>query len=210
MIARTLEYALSHQGEIAAALWQHLELSFSALGIAILICVPLGILTSHVRGVSSGISNTVNTLRVIPSLAVLFLIIPFFGLTFWAAVFALTLLALPPVLINTDAAFRTIDPFLMEAAVGMGMTPGQRLRRVEIPLALPTILSGIRTAGVEVIASATLAAFIGTGGLGIFITRGLALYDTAILLTGAIPIAALTLTFEGTLEGIEHFMRKGR
>lgn len=210
MIVRTLEYAVSHTDEIIAAFWQHLELSVTALGIAVLICVPIGVFTSHTRWGSAGISNTISALRVIPSLAVLFLIVPYFGLTFWAAVFALSLLALPPVLVNTDAAFRSIDPSILEAAVGMGMTPGQRLSRIEVPLALPAILAGIRTAGVEVIASATLAAFIGTGGLGIFITRGLALYDTAILLTGAVPIAALTLSFEGILEVIEHGLRRNR
>jgi osmoprotectant transport system permease protein len=112
---------------------------------------------------------------------------------------ALILLALPPVLINTDAAFRSQDAAVVEAARGMGMSAWQVLYRVEFPLALPVILTGIRTASVEVISSATLAAFVGSGGLGIYITRGFALYDFAILMVGAVPVALLTLLAETSL-----------
>jgi osmoprotectant transport system permease protein len=112
---------------------------------------------------------------------------------------ALTVLAMPPILINTDAAFRNLDPAVIEAAQGMGMTAGQVLRRIEFPLALPVILTGIRTAAVEIISSATLAAFVGSGGLGIYITRGFALYDYGILMLGAAPVALLTLIAETIL-----------
>src|SRR5690606_16684119 len=115
---------------------------------------------------------TSNALRVVPSLAILFLAIPYFGLSFTSASIALTILALPPVLINTDAAYRNISPAIKEAAFGMGMTPWQVLRHIETPLALPVIIAGIRIATTEVIASATLAAFIGIGGLGLFVVRG--------------------------------------
>jgi osmoprotectant transport system permease protein len=140
---------------------------------------------------------------VIPSLAVLFLAIPYFGLSFTAAAVALTLLALPPVLINTDAAYRTIDQAIREAARGMGMTANQILWRVETPLALPIMITGVRTAATEVIASATLAAFIGSGGLGLYVVRGFALFDSAILLVGAIPVALLTLGAEILLSGLQ-------
>ena len=110
---------------------------------------------------------------------------------------------MPPILINTDVAFRSIDPMILEAAQGMGMSPVQVLRSVEIPLALPVIIAGIKTATVEVISSATLAAFIGAGGLGSFIVLGFALYDNAILLVGAIPVALLALLAELGLSSLQ-------
>src|SRR4029450_12920040 len=125
------------------------------LGVGIAICVPLGIWTARSRIAAATIINLFNGLRVIPSLAVLFLAIPYFGLSFTSAALALTLLALPPVLINTDAAYRTIDSGVREAARGLGMNPTQMLWRVETPLALPVIVTGVRTATTEVIASAT-------------------------------------------------------
>lgn len=207
MLIRAYEYALAHQAELLDALLQHLALVAVALGIAILISVPLGIWTSRSKLVSQTVINLFNALRVIPSLAILFLAIPYFGLSFTSAAIALTILALPPVLLNTDAAFRTIDPAVLESAFGMGMTRRQVLTRIELPLALPVILTGIRIATVEVIASATLAAFIGSGGLGIYITRGFALYDTAILLVGAVPVAVLTLLAESLLDGLQHLLQ---
>ncbi len=196
-------YALSHSHELAGALGQHLMLVGVALGIAMVTCVPLGIWTSRSHTVSLVAINAFNALRVVPSLAVLFLAIPYLGLTFTAASAALTVLALPPVLINTDAAFRGIDHAVREAAFGMGMTSWQVLRRVEIPLALPVVVAGIRTATVEVIASATLAAFVGAGGLGLYVIRGFALYDNSILLVGAIPVALLALLAQVLMSALQ-------
>lgn len=196
---RALLYALSRQGEFWQAVSQHLLLTVSAVVIALIIALPLGIGTARSRWMSLTVINSVNALRVVPSLAVLFLVIPYFGLSATAAVVALTILAIPPILLNTDAAFRSLDPGLIEAARGMGMSPLQILTRVELPLALPVILTGMRTATVDVMASATLAAFVGSGGLGIYITRGFALYDYSILMVGAIPVALLTLGVEAAL-----------
>ncbi|MCA1669280.1 MAG: ABC transporter permease, partial [Thermomicrobia bacterium] len=173
-------YANDHRDELVAALQRHLLLVSIALGIGILVCVPLGTITARSRVASVTIINTFNALRVIPSLAILFLALPYFGLSLKSAVLALTILALPPILINTDAGFRNIDPAIRESAYGMGMSRREVLRRIEFPLAMPVIIAGIRTATVEVIASATLAAFIGGGGLGDFITLGFATYDNAI------------------------------
>ncbi len=195
-LARAFDYALTHRLELWGALGQHLLLVGIALGTGLLAGIPLGIFASRGQIFSSAVIHTVNALRVIPSLAILFLALPYFGLSLLSPLIALTVLALPPILLNTDVALRTIDPALREAGIGMGMSPGQLLRRVELPLALPVIVSGVRTATVEVIASATLAAFIGGGGLGIFITRGFALYDNAILLVGAAPVALLAITAE--------------
>jgi osmoprotectant transport system permease protein len=198
MIERTLAYAISHADELMMTLRQHLTFVVVALAFGVVVCLPLGIWTSHSRRKTlvSIVMNAFNGLRVVPSLAVLFLVIPYLGLSFSSSVVALTLLALSPILINTDAAFRTVDEAVRESARGMGMTRRQILWRVEIPLALPVILAGIRTAMVEVIASATLAAFIGGGGLGTFVVRGLAMYDSAILLVGAVPVALLALLAE--------------
>jgi osmoprotectant transport system permease protein len=196
ILLETYDYAAAHRAELGSALERHLLLVAIALGIGIAICVPLGVITARSRVAAFAFINGFNALRVIPSLAILFLALPYFGLTMTSAAIALTILALPPILINTDAAFRKIEPAIREAALGMGMSRGQALWRVEVPLALPVVIAGIRIAMVEVIASATLAAFIGGGGLGIYITRGFALYDNSILLVGAIPVALLAITAE--------------
>jgi osmoprotectant transport system permease protein len=203
-------YALERSDELIEALQRHLLLVGIALGIGVVICVPLGIITSRSRASALVFINGFNALRVIPSLVILFLAIPYFGLSFQSAAIALTILALPPILINTDAAFRSINPSIREAALGMGMTQWQVLRQIEIPLALPVVIAGIRTATVEVIASATLAAFIGGGGLGSFITRGFALYDNSILLVGAIPVALLALMAEIGMGWIQRVLQPPR
>jgi len=207
---KALSYALQDQARFRMALGTHLFLVAIAIAIGIVTCVPLGILTSRSRAASIGIINTVNTFRVIPSLAILFLMIPYFGLSRTSALIALTILALPPILINTDAAFRRIDPAIREAARGMGMSAAQSLRRVEFPLALPVMLAGIRIALTEVIASATLAAFIGAGGLGLYITLGFAQFDTPILLVGAIPVAFLALVAEVGMSALQRAVQPPR
>ncbi|MDQ6834315.1 MAG: ABC transporter permease [Chloroflexota bacterium] len=207
IVMQAYQYASNHRDEFVAAVERHLLLVGIALGIGILICVPLGTITARSRVASATVINGFNALRVIPSLAILFLALPYFGLTLKAAVLALTILALPPILINTDAAFRNIDPAIREAAYGMGMARREVLQRVEFPLAAPVIIAGIRTATVEVIASATLAAFIGGGGLGIYITRGFALYDNTILLVGAVPVAMLALIAEIGMSGLQRALQ---
>jgi osmoprotectant transport system permease protein len=206
-LAQAVEFAAGRQDQVLAALGRHLQLVAVALGIGLLIGVPLGLLTSRSRLAAVTFINGFNALRVIPSLAVLFLMLPYFGLSPVSAVIALIILALPPILINTDTAFRGIDPAIREAASGMGMSRGQILRRVEIPLALPVVVAGIRTAAVEVIASATLAAFIGGGGLGDFITLGFARFDPAILLVGAIPIAIMAVLAEVGIGAVQRALQ---
>ncbi len=192
----TLQYLLDHQGEFWLALRQHLTLSLAALAISVIFFIPVGIWIARRAGPAQVVINLFNGLRVLPSLAILFLALPFLGLGFLPALVALTVLAIPPVLVNTYTSLRGIDPAIVEAAYGMGMTYRQVLWQVELPIAAPVIIAGIRLAAVEVIASATLAAFIGGGGLGDFITRGFALYDTRIMLVGAVPVALLALLAE--------------
>ena len=196
-------YAISHLNDLFSALGGHLLLVAVPLGVSLLVGLPLGLLSARSKAASTLLINSFSALRVIPSLAILFLAIPYFGLSFQSAAIALTILAMPPILISTDVAFRSIEPAIREAAFGMGMTPGQVLRQVEIPLSLPVIIAGVKTATVEVIASATLAAFVGGGGLGTFITLGFSLYDNGILLVGAIPVAFLALLAEVSLNALQ-------
>ncbi|MEM9153981.1 MAG: ABC transporter permease [Cyanobacteria bacterium P01_F01_bin.33] len=190
------QFVATDPDRLWVALQQHLLLVGVPMAIGMAIALPLGWWSSRSPAAATLFINGFNALRVIPSLAVLFLAIPYLGLTFQAAVLALTLLVVPPMLIGTDVAFRSINPAVKEAAFGMGMTSWQVLRRVEIPLALPLAIAAIKTATVEAIASATLAAFIGAGGLGSFITLGFALFDISVLLVGAIPVALLALAAE--------------
>lgn len=203
IFSQAYKYTIIHFQDLLNALQQHLMLVAVPLLVGLVLGLPLGLWSARSRSASLVLINGFNALRVIPSLAILFLSIPYFGLSFQSAAIALTLLVMPPILISTDVAFRTIDPMIREAAYGMGMSASQVLRLVEVPLALPVIIAGIKTATVEVIASATLAAFIGAGGLGTFIVLGFSLYDSAILLVGAIPVALLALIAEITLSTVQ-------
>ena len=202
------QYYLQNQAFFWRAVQQHLQLSISALGISLVICLPLGIWISRRLMAAQVLINAVNSLRVLPSLAILFLAYPYLGLGFLPALAALTALAFPPILVNTYTGMRNVDPAVIETANGMGMTPLQTLYKVRLPLAFPTILAGVRIAAVEVIASATLATFIGGGGLGDFITRGFALLDARIMLVGAIPVALLALVVEVILGGLNNQFRR--
>ncbi|PSO62614.1 MAG: glycine/betaine ABC transporter [Cyanobacteria bacterium QH_2_48_84] len=201
------KYAVENSEELISALGEHLLLVAVPVGIGVLAGLPLGLVSSRSRSASTLLINGFNSFRVIPSLAVLFVTIPCLGLTFQAAAIALTILVMPPILISTDVAFRSINPAILEAAKGMGMAPGQILRKIEIPLAMPVIVAGIKTSTVEAIASATLAAFIGAGGLGSFIVLGFSLYDNAILLVGAIPVALLALIAEVSLSLLQRSLQ---
>ncbi|OXS55665.1 glycine/betaine ABC transporter [Cohnella sp. CIP 111063] len=174
----------------------HVWLSSFSMIAAMLICIPLGIWISRKLHIANYVINAVNIFRVIPSLAVLALMMPLLGVGFAPAAMALTLLAGPPILINTYVAFREINPAIKEAAKGMGMTPMQTILKVELPLALPVMLAGIRTASVEIIASATLAVLIGGGGLGSYIINGVSMMSKSYLLIGAIPVALLAILSE--------------
>lgn len=207
IFVKALEYAISNSDKLFLYLWQHLLLVVVPLLIGLGIGLPLGFLSSRSPTASALFINGFNALRVIPSLAILFISIPYFGLSFTSAAIALTLLVIPPILISTDVAFRSIEPAIQEAAKGMGMSAKQVLQQVEFPLALPVIISGIKTATVEVIASATLAAFIGAGGLGTFIVLGFSLYDNAILLVGALPVALLALLAEVGLGAVQRSLQ---
>jgi osmoprotectant transport system permease protein len=185
-----------------AHLRAHVVLCAGALGIALALGLPLGTLIARTRLVREPLLAAINTARVIPSLAVLMLMLPIFGVGTLPALVALAILAIPPIAVNTDLGLRGVPFALVDAARGLGMTARQVARRVEWPLAFPIAFAGIRTASVEVIASATLAAFIGGGGLGDYITSGLSTNDTQALLTGAISVAVLALLVDAVLAAI--------
>ncbi|MDR5684280.1 MAG: ABC transporter permease [Armatimonadota bacterium] len=207
MLEAAYRYALDNQAFFWEAVGTHVRLSGTALVIACGLCLPLGLYAARRRPLSAQILHLVNGLRVVPSLATLFLALPYLGLGFLPALVALTILACPPILANTEAGFRSVDRAVVEAARSMGMDGRQVLWRVEVPLALPVIVGGVRTAAVEVTASATLAAFIGGGGLGDFIYRGFALFDVSVMLVGAVPVAALTMLTEGTLAATQRWLQ---
>jgi osmoprotectant transport system permease protein len=206
LLGQTWAYIVENADRVQEALLVHLGLSLGALAIGMLIFIPLGVLSSLGGKLTAGIVGAVAAVRVIPSLAVILLLLPVFGLGWKPALVALTLLSGPPLVINTDIGLRGVDPATLEAATGLGLTAGQRFRRVKLPLALPGIVAGVRTAAIEVIGSATLAAFVGAGGLGTFITSGITLMDERMLLTGAILVTLLALATEGILARVERWI----
>ena len=187
------QFIVAHPDRFFAALTTHIALSVSALGFAIAIALPIGVLLADRHRAATVAITVANVGRTLPSLAVLALVMPILGTGFVPSLFALTLLALPPILINTFTALRQVDPDIVDAARGMGMTRAEIMRRVELPLAMPIIFAGIRTAAVQVVSGAVLAAYIGGGGLGDFITAGIAMMAMPQLLVGAIPATLLAI-----------------
>src|SRR5579862_1224815 len=185
---------------------EHLLLVVSALAAAVLLGVPLGIVLTRHPGARRWLLGFANIMQTIPSLALFgFLIpIPFIGgIGKRTVIIALVLYALLPILRNTFVGIMSVDAAVCESAVAMGMTSGQMLRQVQLPLAAPTILAGIRVATVTTIGTATIAAAIGGGGLGVFIFRGVASVDTAQILAGAVPAALIALAADGGLGWVE-------
>ena len=194
MVQATLSYLSQQSGEFFLALAQHVGISALSVLLAVCIGAPAGVLCARNRRVRSVVTGVFATLRVIPSLAVLFLCVVLLKVTgLIPAVLALAILALPPLLINTTIAFSTLPAAVIEAGVAMGMSPARVFWQVKVPLALPLIFTGLRTAVVEVIASATLAAYIGAGGLGTLIFTGFALMDNRLLVLGGLSVACLSL-----------------
>lgn len=184
----------------------HLKLTAIAMVFAILVAIPAGVLIYRVPALSRPVLYLSGLLQTIPSIALLAFMIPLFGIGVKAAIVALFLYALLPILRNTATGLFAVDPLLKKVATGMGLTTWQRLRHIEIPLAAPTILAGIKTATVINIGTATLAAFIGAGGLGVPIVTGIELNDSATILEGAIPAALLAIVAEFVFELMEKFL----
>jgi len=182
----------------------HLTLSASAMAVGAAIALPIGVAIGHTGRASFVVVALANIGRAVPSIAILGLAFPLtltlgLGFGFAPTVIALTALAIPPMVTNTFAALRGVDRDLLEAGRAMGMREGQLLRRVELPIALPLIVAGIRTSAVQVVATATLGAILSADSLGFFILKGIAVQDMAEVVAGALMVALLALATEGAL-----------
>ena len=208
MIQQITTYFSEHGAEWVQMVIDHLAISGMALAAALAIAVPLGILCSRHAWSERLATGTAGVLRVIPSLAILIICVPYLGVGTVPSVVALTALAIPPIiLLNTAVALRSVPADVIEAGVGMGMSPLLLWLTVKAPLAFPLAFSGVRTAASEIIASATLAAYIGAGGLGILIYTGLGALRNDLLWIGGISVAVLSLIVNRALAMVDRRIR---
>ena len=186
-------------GGIADRLGEHLWYSFLAIALAAAIAIPLGMVIGHVRKGDAILVGLVNAMRSLPTLGVLTYLVLIIGVGLRPPIIALVLLGIPPLLAGTYAGIANVDRAVVDAARAMGMTELQVLFRVEIPNALPLLLGGLRNATLQVIATATIAAYVTLGGLGRYIFDGLGNYEYDIVMVGAILVALLALVIDGLL-----------
>jgi osmoprotectant transport system permease protein len=203
-------YLRTSRATLLSLTLRHLLLVCASLAFAVLIGVPLGLLLERRAAKAESVIRGVGVIQTLPGIALLAFMIPLFGIGVVPALLALVLYSLYPIVRNTFTGVRDADPSAVDAARALGMTDAQILQQVRLPLAAPVIMAGIRTAAVIDVGTATLAAFIGAGGLGEPIVSGLALSDTRMILSGAIPAALLALAVDATLAGVERFVRPGR
>ncbi|SER93775.1 osmoprotectant transport system permease protein [Gracilibacillus ureilyticus] len=202
------DYFAENMGDFLIAVKEHLEVSLIALLIAIIIGISCGYVCFKYKKMESKIIPFFQVLRVIPSLAILLLLIPIMGTGIKSAIIALVLLSVPPVLMNTVVGIKEVPGFLIESAYGMGMTERQVFWKVQLPLALPLIFTGIKIATIEIIASATLAAKIGSGGIGEIIFTGLGLNRTDLLVIGGITVGLMTILASFIIELINRMLMR--
>jgi len=205
-LTRLIAFWLGHRSELAALLGQHVVLVAGSTFVSVALGVPLGILAARRPRLAAPLMAITSIVQTIPSLAMFGFLLPVplvGGVGARAALVVLILYGLLPIVRTTIAGLRGIDPAIREAGVAMGMTARELLRQVELPLALPSIVAGVRVAAVVGVGSATIAAAIGAGGLGEYIYRGLSMVDTTVILAGAVPAAALALVVDGSLLWLE-------
>ena len=200
----------SGTGGIPSRVWEHVQVSLVSVALALAIALPAGLVIGHTRRGEFLAVTVANLGRAIPSFAIIALIFPLFltwfgkaGFGFLPTLVAMVLLGIPPILTNTYVGVQNVDPDTVEAARGMGLSGREVLMQLELPLAIPLVVAGVRTAAVQVIATATLAALIGGGGLGRYIIDGFAQQDTPMIMAGAILVALLAIVAElgfGALE----------
>lgn len=183
--------------------WEQLYISLISLGAGIVVAVPLGILLTRFPKTAKVVIAIASMLQTVPSLALLALMIPIFGIGKFPAIVALFIYSLLPILRNTYIGMEGVDPVLLDSAKGMGMTGWQRVWQISLPQALPVIMAGIRLSAVYLIAWATLASYIGAGGLGDFIFNGLNLYQPDLIIGGTIPVSILALLTDFLLSKLE-------
>ncbi len=199
-------YFWERRAEIAALTGQHVVLVLVSTALAVAIGLPLGIALTRRPKLAKPVLAAASVIQTVPSLALFGFLIPLpllGGIGARTAVTALVVYALLPILRNTYAGITSVDPATVEAATGLGMTRGERLRLVELPLSLPVVLAGVRIAAVVSVGLAAIAAAIGAGGLGVLIYRGIATVDNRLILAGALPAALLALAVDGALGWLE-------
>ena len=197
------EYVVYRQDQILQALVQHVELTLTAVCCAVLIGVPLGLLIASVKHINKPVMAVANIVQAVPSLAFFGFLIPILGIGSLPTIFIVVLYALLPILKNTYTGLKGINPDILEAAKGMGMTKLQVLFRIRFPLALPVIMAGIRIAAVNAVGLVTIAAFVGAGGLGYLIYSGIQTLNNNLILAGAIPSCLLALLMDFVVGKIE-------
>ena len=203
MIHDFLTFVVDHRREMLQQTYEHLWITSVALLIATVVGVSLGIVLTRYRPLSRPVLGLVNIVQTVPSIALLGFMLPFFGIGVTPAILALFLYALLPIVRNTYAGIQGVDSLVVEAARGLGLSDRQILQKVELPLALPMIFAGLRTATVINIGVATLCALIAAGGLGEYIFRGIAVNNTNMILAGAVPASLLAIVLDVLLGGLE-------
>ncbi|QNH60570.1 ABC transporter permease/substrate-binding protein [Hymenobacter sediminicola] len=203
LLSDLFSFWLAQAGKLGEQTLQHIGLTAASLLLGVLVGVPLGLWLTRRPRLAPWVLGAAGILQTIPSIALLGFLIPLMGIGHWPAILALFLYALLPIIRNTVAGVQGVPAAVVDAARGLGLTDGQLLRRVELPLALPVLFAGIRTAAVINVGVATLAAYVAAGGLGEFIFGGIALNNPVMILAGAIPAAALALAFDAALAGVQ-------
>lgn len=191
-----IEQLTAKKSEILSLLIEHIELTIVAVLIAVVIGVPLGIVITRNKKLAGGVIGVANLTQAIPSLAILGFLIPIIGIGSAPAITMVVLYSMLPIIKNTYTGITNINPDMLEAAKGLGMTSGQTLRLIKIPLAMPVIMAGIRMAAVTAVGLMTIAAFVGAGGLGYLVFSGIQTVDNNLILFGAIPAAILALLID--------------
>lgn len=191
--------------------WEHVQITVAATSVAALLAILPGIVLGHRKQGGTLVVGAVNLFRAVPSFGIVVLALPItiglgLGIGFWPTFLALLFLAIPPMFINSYTGVAGVDPDLIEAARGVGMTDAQCLLGVEVPAASPIIIAAVRVAAVQVVATATLGAIVGWGGLGRYIIDGFAIQDNVMVFAGALLVAGLALVTEGLMSAVERWL----
>lgn len=207
-LSKAWNYFLENKERFWNAFISHIELDIVCLAICILIAVPLGYICAKHKKIAAWVMNITNILRFIPALAKFIILLPFTGIGFLPAMIALTVMSIPTIIISTMTGIHGVNPKVIESARGMGMSDAKICLEMEIPLAMPMILNGIRTATIEIIAGTTIASYIGASSLGTFILSGLAQNKPYIMLVGAVSVTVLAILIDMILTVVQKKVQK--
>ena len=198
-----IDFLEKNGGELLTKMWEHLYISLIAVVLGIIVAVPLGVILTRMKRGAGFVIGVVNIFQTLPSLAILAFFIPILGVGKIPAIVALFFYSVLPILRNTYAGVQGVNKNLLESGKGIGMTTWEEIRLVELPLAVPVIMAGVRTSTIYLIGWTTLAAFIGGGGLGDYILIGLQLYQPEYIIAGAIPVTILAVIIDLILMKLE-------